>query len=163
MKVYPACQHADCGSFRQEVAKRQKKRLLLGVLRILDALYGVNDMDLTTLTLREYTSGFLQDTGRVSASSHSNGTSRATLRRCRTREHGVALMTVGHAIEYLVDSRLIKQQDTTSAELEALSILLNANLSVYNEGTEIRPIGSRLRQWFRGGGLSKSGAVNASA
>ena len=53
-------------------------------------------------------------------------------------------MTVGHAIEYLVDSRLLKQDNSTTAEREALAILLKANLSVYNEGTEIRPLGSRF-------------------
>ena len=72
-------------------------------------------------------------------------------------------MTVGHAIEYLVDSRLVKQDKTTSAEREALAILLNANLAVYNEGTEIRPITGRIRQWFRGGSINESETANASA
>lgn len=119
-------------------------------------------MDLATLTLREYTAGFLPEAAHASASKHGDGASKVTLRRCRTREQGVALMTVGHAIEYLVDSRLIKQQDTTGAEREALAILLNANLSVYNEGAEIRPLMSRLRQWFHGGGISKREPANAS-
>jgi hypothetical protein len=120
-------------------------------------------MDLATLTLREYTADFLPEAGHASASNHGHGTSnRITLRRCRTREQGLALMTVGHAIEYLVDSRLIRQQDTTGADREALAILLNANLSVYNEGAEIRPLGSRLRQWFRGGSITRREHVNAS-
>ncbi len=72
-------------------------------------------------------------------------------------------MTVGHAIEYLVDSRLVNQENTTNAEREALAILLNANLAVYNEGTEIRPIAGRIRQWFRGGSINDQGTVNASA
>ena len=70
-------------------------------------------------------------------------------------------MTVGHAIEYLVDSRLVKQDETNHAEREALAILLNANLAVYNEGTEIRPLAGRLRQWFRGGSIVKPEPVNA--
>jgi len=119
-------------------------------------------MDLATLTLREYTAGFLPEAGHASASSHGKGTPRITLRRCRTREQGVALITVGHAIEYLVDSRLIKQQNTTGAEREALAILLNANLSVYNDGTEITPLMDRLREWFHGGSLSEHEPVNAS-
>jgi hypothetical protein len=109
-------------------------------------------MDLVTLTLREYAAGFKSDnnsgTGNISGSSQ-----RATMRRCRTREQGIALMTVGHAIEYLVDSRLVKQQNTSNSEREALAILMQANLSVYNEGAEIVPIASRLRQWFRGGSI----------
>ncbi len=120
-------------------------------------------MDLATLTLREYTAGFQPKSCPASASNYSSSTHRITLRRCRTREQGVALMTVGHAIEYLVDSRLIKQQDTTGAEREALAILLAANLSVYNEGTEIKPLMSRLREWFHGGSLSGGEPANASA
>jgi hypothetical protein len=124
----------------------------------------VNEMDLATLALQEYTAGIRSESGLVSGSNQSNGTSnKTTLRRCRTREQGVALMTVGHAIEYLVDSRLVKQQNTTGAEREALAILLNANLSVYNEGTEIRPLASRLREWFRGGSLTKPETANASS
>jgi len=123
-------------------------------------------MDLATLTLREYTAGFNTDPGLGTASGNSNGTSnnnRVTLRRCRTREQGAALMTVGHAIEYLVATRLVKEPSTNSAEREALAILLRANLSVYNEGAEITPLVSRLRQWFHGGSMAKSQAANASA
>jgi len=120
-------------------------------------------MDLATLTLREYTAGFLPEAGPASDSNRGKGSSRPTLRRCRTREQGIALMTVGHAIEYLVDSRLIKQENTTGAEREALAILLNANLSVYNEGTEVRPLMSRFRQWFHGGSITKRDTANASA
>jgi len=120
-------------------------------------------MDLATLALQEYTAGIRSEAGLVSGSTQNNVSSnKTTLRRCRTREQGIALMTVGHAIEYLVDSRLVKQENTTSAEREALAILLNANLAVYNEGTEIRPIGSRLRQWFRGGSIEKRHPANAS-
>lgn len=119
-------------------------------------------MDLATLALQEYTAGIRSESGRVSGSNQSNGAcTKTTLRRCRTREQGVALMTVGHAIEYLVDSRLVKQQNTTNAEREALAILLNANLAVYNEGTEIRPLAGRLRQWFRGGSIDKREPASA--
>ncbi len=121
-----------------------------------------NDMDLATLALQEYTAGIRSESGLVGGSNQSNGSStKSTLRRCRTREQGVALMTVGHAIEYLVDSRLIKQENTDHAEREALAILLNANLAVYNEGTEVRPLAGRLRQWFRGGSFAKHEPANA--
>jgi len=122
-------------------------------------------MDLATLTLREYTAGFNTDPAFGTAPGNSNGTSnnRVTLRRCRTREQGAALMTVGHAIEYLVDTRLVKETSTNSAEREALAILLRANLSVYNEGAEITPLVSRIRQWFHGGSIAKRQPANASA
>jgi hypothetical protein len=111
-------------------------------------------MDLASLTLRDLTAGFNngteitlgQNVGQGAASS-----AKTTLRRCRTREQGIALMTVSHAIEYLLDSRLMKQDETSNAEREALAILLTANLSVYREGAEIIPLGTRLRQWFHGG------------
>jgi hypothetical protein len=147
------------------LAKRPQKRLLLGVLNLFRSVTGVNEMDLATLTLREYTAGYNTESGLVNASSTSNGTSnnRVVLRRCRTREQGAALMTVGHAIEYLVDTRLVKEALTSSAEREALAILLRANLTVYSEGAEIRPLVSRLRQWFHGGSIAKREPANAPA
>jgi len=108
-------------------------------------------MDLATLTLREFAADLAQNAGPDQAAPMGSPPTRATLRRCRTREEGIALMTVGHAIEYLFQSRLIQQQTTTGAEREALAILLNANLSVYNEGAEIVPMMTRLRSWFHGG------------
>jgi hypothetical protein len=116
-------------------------------------------MNLANLTLQEFTEGYNGDT--ESGLSSGNQAARTILRRCRTREQGSALMTVGHAIEYLLHSRLIKQENATGAEREALAILLHANLSVYNEGAEIVPLASRLRHWFRGGNV-KPEAANAS-
>ena len=121
-------------------------------------------MDLATLALQEYAAGIRLETGLFSDSIPDNdrvAPSKTTLRRCRTRDQGRALITVGHAIEYLVDSRLLRQENTTSAEKEAVATLLNANLAVYNEGTEIRPLSSRFRQWFRGGSIAKGGPANA--
>ena len=111
-------------------------------------------MDLASLTLRDLTAGFNEAT--ESTLGQSTGSSATTtLRRCRTREQGIALMTVSHAIEYLLDSRLVKQEETTPAEREALAILLTANLSVYRDGAEIKPFATRLRQWFHGGTKNK--------
>jgi hypothetical protein len=114
-------------------------------------------MDLASLTLRDLTAGFHDRTetsfGQNDTQSANQATS--TLRRCRTREQGTALMIVSHAIEYLLDSRMPMQEETSQAEREALAILLTANLSVYREGTEIIPFATRLRQWFHGGRKSK--------
>lgn len=119
-------------------------------------------MDLATLALQEYTAGIRSESGLISDSyCGTNQSIKPTLRRCRTREQGLALMSIGHAIEYLVDSQLVDQEHTTAADREALAILLKANLAVYNEGTEIRPISSRLRQWFRGGKVVKREPANA--
>ena len=119
-------------------------------------------MNLASLALKEYTAGF---TGVLDSQATANKTdgmaAKTTKRRCRTREQGIALMTVGHAIEYLVHSRLVKEENTSGAEREALAILLNANLSVYNEGTEIKPLASRFRRWFHGGASMEPTPANA--
>ncbi len=106
-------------------------------------------MDLITLTLREFTAGYNTET-KAAPKAGSGSSNRTTLRRCRTREQGTALINLGHAIEYLVNSRVIKQPSLSGAEREALAILVRANLSVYNDGMEIVPIASRLRRWFHG-------------
>ena len=121
-------------------------------------------MDLASLTLRDLTAGFNDRTESSFGPSNAQSTSAVTttLRRCRTREQGTALMTVSHAIEYLLDSRLAKQEETNQAEREALAILLTANLSVYREGAEIIPFATRLRHWFHGGS-SKNNVADATA
>jgi len=111
-------------------------------------------MDLASLTLRDLTAGFNEAT-ETNLGRNVGSSATTTLRRCRTREHGIALMTVSHAIEYLLDSRLVKQEETSPAEREALAILLTANLSVYRDGAEIVPFATRLRQWFHGGTKNK--------
>ncbi len=117
-------------------------------------------MDLASLTLRELTAGFNEST-ETTLGRNDGSSATTTLRRCRTREQGTALMTVSHAIEYLLDSRLVKQEETSPAEREALAILLTANLSVYREGAEVVPLAARLRQWFHGGRKNKIADVTA--
>jgi hypothetical protein len=116
-------------------------------------------MDLASLTLRDLTAGFHDQTETSFGQNAEPATS--TLRRCRTREQGTALMTVSHAIEYLLDSRLTEQGEATPAEREALAILLTANLSVYREGAVIIPFTTRIRQWFHG--RSKNNAADVTA
>ncbi len=106
-------------------------------------------MDFTTLTLREYAADVTR--GKESQFCPGGQSTKTTMRRCRTREQGAALLTMGHAIEYLVQSRLLEQETMSDAEREAMAILLNANLSVYNDGAEIVPLVDRLRRWFHGG------------
>ena len=120
-------------------------------------------MDLASLTLRDLTAGFNDrtDTSFGQSTAQSTDPGKSTLRRCRTREQGTALMTVSHAIEYLLDSRLVKQEETSQAEREALAILLTANLSVYRDGAEIIPLATRLRQWFHGGSKNKVANLTA--
>lgn len=113
-------------------------------------------MDLANLTLHELTAGFETKPDSCFGQPAEAKLGAATLRRCRTREQGAALLTVSHAIEYLLDSQLSKDSAASIAEREALAILLTANLAVYREGAEIIPLGDRLRQWFRGGAAKKN-------
>lgn len=72
------------------------------------------------------------------------------MRRCRTREEGLALVALGHAIEYLIDSQLARQQEPGGeAEREALTILMEANRSVYKQGIAIRQSVELARPWAR--------------
>jgi len=62
------------------------------------------------------------------------------VRRARTREQGTALVMVGHAIEYLMDSRAGLQDEA------AVTILMQANRATYEEGKEIVPLRMRLQR-----------------
>jgi hypothetical protein len=88
-----------------------------------------------------------------------------SMRRCRTRDEGLALIALGHAIEYLIDSQLARQQEPGGeAQREALTILMEANRSVYkqgtavNQGTEFARPWEWLRRWFARGDAAKSQA-----
>jgi hypothetical protein len=72
------------------------------------------------------------------------------MRRCRTREEGLALVTLGHAIEYLIDSRLARQQKPgDEAQRETLTILMEANRSVYKQGTAAHQSLDLAQPWGR--------------
>jgi hypothetical protein len=91
----------------------------------------------------------------VAAPTLSNGqrttaSERGNLRRCRTREEGLALVALGHAIEYLIDSQLARPQEPSGeAQREALTILMEANRNVYQQGTAIRQSVELARPWGR--------------
>lgn len=67
-------------------------------------------------------------------------------RRARTREQGMALVIVGHAIEYLVDSRAGGTAETASPDSEAVRILGEASRAAYQEGKEIVTLRMRLER-----------------
>ena len=73
----------------------------------------------------------------------------AYVRRRGSSEQGHALETLGHAVEYLVDSRMLCSDPHTAAgEREAIEILMRLNRAVFSECPEIVPFGCRIRQWF---------------
>jgi hypothetical protein len=69
------------------------------------------------------------------------------VRRRSTREQGRALEILGHAVEYLVDSRLRLVPETHSDEL-AIQMLMRLNREVFAECHEVVPLKRRVRGWL---------------
>jgi hypothetical protein len=77
------------------------------------------------------------------------------IRRQPTKEQGKALLSLGHAIEYLVDSRMHRNEERlsgaeTRSETEASQILMRLNREVFAECREIVPIRRILQRWLGG-------------
>lgn len=72
-----------------------------------------------------------------------------TVRRRANRQQGRALEIVGHAIEYLVDSRLfITSGLDERAEQQAIQSLMRASRAVFVECAEVVPLRSQVRLWI---------------
>jgi len=62
---------------------------------------------------------------------------------------GRAIETLGHAIEYLVDSRLARFEETTSpADAEAVQLLIHCSQEVFAVCLEIVPLRLQIRRWI---------------
>ncbi|HEY0263670.1 MAG TPA: hypothetical protein VGC07_04020 [Granulicella sp.] len=69
-------------------------------------------------------------------------------RRRPDMRQGAALEMLGHAIEYLIDSSMVRvNEPPTQAEREAVEILARCSRQVFAECGEIVPIHQRFRQW----------------
>lgn len=74
---------------------------------------------------------------------------RRTVTRRPSVEQGRALETLGHAIEYLVDSRLyLVDQLATRADAEATQLLMQHSRQVFAECAEVVPVTRRLKRWI---------------
>ena len=71
------------------------------------------------------------------------------VRRRTTPQQGRALEVLGHAIEYLVDSRL-PEGGPTSAENRALRILMACSRSVFEDSVAVVPVHQRVNKWVQG-------------
>lgn len=72
-----------------------------------------------------------------------------TPRRQPTMEQGRALEKLGHAIEYLIDSRLYAPSSLPSeANEKASQILMRLSREVFAECAEVVPAGLRIRHWL---------------
>ena len=78
-----------------------------------------------------------------------------TVRRRGTLEQGFALETLGHAVEYLIDSRLFTPSDAhAQSDQEAIQLLMRMSRAVFAECPEVVPLGRRFslrvsREWQR--------------
>ena len=67
------------------------------------------------------------------------------IRRRTTAQQGRALEVLGHAIEYLVDSRLFEQWET-AADAAAVHLLMERSRAVFADCEEIVPWHQRVQQ-----------------
>ena len=71
------------------------------------------------------------------------------VRRRGSSEQGRALETLGHAVEYLVDSRMrFNDPQAAAGERDAIELLMRLNRAVFSECPEVVPLSRRVRQWF---------------
>ena len=73
----------------------------------------------------------------------------ASILRRGTAEQGRALEVLGHAIEYLVDSRLfVLDQAAVRSDDEAVQIMMRMSRAVFAECPEVVSLRRRLRMWI---------------
>ena len=71
-----------------------------------------------------------------------------TIHRVTSTHHGRTLLTLGHAAEYLANSRRYSTGKVDhAANLEAIHILLEVSRSVFEEFAERRPLNRRVEDW----------------
>ena len=74
---------------------------------------------------------------------------RLELRRRPTFEQGRGLEILGHALEYLIDSRMyLIDEPHTAADNEATKILMSLSRQIFHECADVIPPVQRLRIWL---------------
>ncbi len=63
-------------------------------------------------------------------------------------QQGRALEMLGHAVEYLVDSRMFGDEAGFRSEGEAVQILMRMSRAVFAECPEVVPLRERVARWF---------------
>jgi hypothetical protein len=71
------------------------------------------------------------------------------IRRRATQQQGRGLEILGHAVEYLVDSRMfVIDQPSTRADAEAVQLLMLLSRQVFAECAQVPQPARRLRHWI---------------
>ena len=72
-----------------------------------------------------------------------------TIHRITKTHHGRTLLTLGHAAEYLANSRRYSTQEFDhGADVEAIHILMGLSREVFEEFAERRTLSRRFEQWL---------------
>lgn len=80
------------------------------------------------------------------------------IRRRGTQDQGRALEALGHAVEYLVDSRLFDLGErNVRDEHEAIQIMMRMSRAIFSECSEVVSIRKRMRRWIVERFSSRSG------
>lgn len=88
-------------------------------------------------------------TGVAGVSGYLSGVQEPVRLRRPTATQGRAIELLGHAIEYLVDSRLASADEFCSpAAQEAIHLLSRANREVYLAAPEVKSSGGRVMRWL---------------
>lgn len=76
--------------------------------------------------------------------------SRSYVVRRPDREQGTALEVLGHAVEYLIDSRMAQiETPYTRSDEEALQLLMGCSRSVFESCAEVISLRNRAAGWLR--------------
>jgi hypothetical protein len=84
-----------------------------------------------------------------------------TIHRITSTHHGRTLLMLGHAAEYLADSRRYSTDKVDhAANIEAIHILMGLSREVFEDFAEGRGLNRRFQDWLIGGavGLLEQGA-----
>ena len=74
--------------------------------------------------------------------------SRSFVRRRGSLAQGRALETIGHAVEYLMDSAIfLPGRSEVESNQAAIQILMRLSRAVFEECPEVLPVRARLRRW----------------
>jgi hypothetical protein len=85
---------------------------------------------------------------RVGASVHRPLPGLTPVRRRANPTQGQALVTLGHAVEYLIDSRLWQPGEFDQQnEQEAIQILMRMSRAVFSECPEVVSMRRRFQEW----------------
>jgi hypothetical protein len=74
-----------------------------------------------------------------------------TIHRITRTHHGRTLLTLGHAAEYLANSRRYSTEKVDHASnVDAIHVLMELSRSVFDDFAERHTLGRRLEQWLIG-------------